>query len=119
VRTTGRNIILEGSQEITHEEEQLISEIKEGILIHDLMGTHTANPVSGDFSVTGTIMFRIHDGELGEPISQAMLGGNFPEYLKKVSGIGSNYRHLSGGLSSVGFYLPSVRIDDMVVTGDK
>ncbi len=115
VDTIGRNIILEGS---TREEDTLISEIQEGLLIYDLLGAHTSNPASGDFSVTASTIFRIKDGEVREPVSQAMLSGNFPEYMMKISGIGSNYRKLSGGLSSVGFYIPSVRIDDMKITGE-
>ncbi|MCK4614170.1 MAG: TldD/PmbA family protein, partial [Thermoplasmata archaeon] len=116
VSTSGRNIILKGD---TEEEDTLISEIKEGLLIHELMGAHTSNPASGDFSVTGSILFRIENGEVTGPVSQAMLSGNLPEYLKNVSGLGNNYRNLSGGLTAVGFYMPSVRIEGVRVTGEK
>ena len=115
ISTSGRNIMVQGN---TVDEEELISEIREGLLVHDIMGAHTSNQASGDFSVTASILFRIVNGEIAEPVSQAMLGGNLPEYLKKVSGLGSNYRRLSGGLSPVGFYIPSIRIDDVKVTGE-
>lgn len=115
VSTTGRNIMIQGN---TRNEETLISEIDRGLLVHDIMGAHTANPISGDFSVTGSILFLIEKGEVTRPISQAMLSGNFPEHLKRVSGIGNNYRRLSGGLSPIGFYIPSVRVDDVQVTGE-
>ncbi len=115
ISTSGRNIMLQGD---TTNEETLISEIKDGLLVHDIMGAHTSNPASGDFSVTASILFRISNGEVAEPVSQAMLGGNLPEYLMNVSGLGNNYRKLSGGLSPVGFYIPSIRIEDVMVTGE-
>ena len=116
VSTSARNIILEAN---TREEESLISEIDEGLLVHDIMGAHTSNPASGDFSVTGTIPFRIEKGEVTRPVSQAMLSGNLPEYMKKITGVANNYRRMSGGLSAVGFYLPSIRMEDVAVTGEK
>lgn len=115
VSTSGRNIMIQGN---THSEADLISEIDHGLLVHDIMGAHTANQVSGDFSVTGSILFLIEKGEVTRPVSQAMLSGNLPEYLHRISGLGNNYRRLSGGLSPVGFYLPSIRINDVQVTGE-
>jgi len=115
ISTSGRNIILQGN---TSEEETMISEIDEGLLVYDILGAHTSNPASGDFSVTGSILFHIQRGEITCPVSQVMFSGNFPEYLKQVTGLGNNYRKLSGGLSAIGFYMPSVRIDDMQVTGE-
>jgi len=116
VSTSGRNIIIEGN---TKEEERLISEIDKGLLIYDLMGAHTSNPASGDFSVTCSILFRIEKGEITAPVSQAMLSGNFPEYLRDVSGIGNNYRRMPGGLTPMGFYIPSIRLEDVKVTGER
>jgi len=116
ISTSGRNIMIQGN---TREEDSMIAEISEGLMVHDIMGAHTSNPASGDFSVTGSILFLIKDGEVSHPVSQAMLSGNLPEYLKEVSGIGNNYRRMSGGLSPVGFYVPSIMIDGIQVTGEQ
>lgn len=115
VVTSCRNLMLQGN---TRDEEALVSEIDQGLMVHDIMGAHTANPVSGDFSVTGSILFLIEKGEVTRPVSQAMISGNFPDLLTRVSGLANNYRKISGGLAPGGFYLPSVRIDDVRVIGE-
>ena len=41
-----------------------ISDIKEGIIVTDVLGAHTANPISGDFSVEANNAFKIENGEI-------------------------------------------------------
>ena len=41
-----------------------ISEIHNGVLITDVLGAHTANPISGDFSVEAMNAFKIENGEI-------------------------------------------------------
>lgn len=115
VSTSGRNIMIQGN---TSAEDTLISEIDHGLLVYDIMGAHTSNPASGDFSVTGSTIFQLEKGEITHPVSQAMISGNLPNYMQNLSGIGNNYRRLSGGLSPIGFYIPSIRIDGVQVTGE-
>ncbi len=109
-----RNIVIEGERtKVDH----LISEIKEGVLVHDVLGAHTSNPVSGDFSVNSSILFKIDKGEIAYPVKNAMLGGNFHECLKNINAIGDDHKLVSGGLSPIGFYIPSVSFEGIRVTG--
>ena len=48
----------------------------EGYIVHSVMGAHTANPTSGDFSVTTSTVLRAQDGEILGPVKQAGLSGN-------------------------------------------
>ncbi len=109
-----RNIILEGEKT---KYDTLISQVDEGVLVYDVMGAHTSNPVSGDFSVNSSILFKIEKGEIVHPVKSAMLGGNFHECLQNISGIGDDYKLLSGGLTPAGFYIPSVGFNGIRVTG--
>ena len=45
------DLILSSSAK-THSRERLIEEMEQGYVVHSVMGAHTANPTSGDFSVT-------------------------------------------------------------------
>ena len=62
-----------------------MGDIKEGILVTDVLGAHTANPISGDFSVEVNNAFKIENGEISEPVKKAMLSGNIFDVMKNAS----------------------------------
>jgi len=81
------------------------------IYVHGVVGAHTANPLSGDFSVEMSNPFWARHGELAEPVRGAMLTGNFFELLHNVTALGKESR-------AVGSYiLPPVRINKARVIG--
>jgi len=110
--TTARNFIVGGGMQ---DRDHLISGIRDGLLVHEVLGAHTASFVSGDFSVSAPLLFRIKDGELGRPLKPVMLSGNFPAVLKGLSGIGSDVRHIAGGGGAI--VTGSVRAENVMVTG--
>jgi PmbA protein len=113
-KTVCRNFVVEGNSKKV---EDLISEVENGLLVYEVLGAHTSNPASGDFSVNSSSLFKIEKGEVAYPVKSAMLSGNLPECLKKVRGIGDDYKHKTGGLSPVGFYIPTYCLDGVTVTG--
>lgn len=62
-----------------------------GVLITELMGLHTVNPVSGDFSL-GASGLRIREGQLGEPVDRMTFAGNLKELLLRIVDLGSDLR---------------------------
>jgi len=72
----------------------LLEETK-GYLINGLIGAHTANPISGDFSVEARNAFRISPGEMPVPIRSLMLAGNIYDLLKNIE-IGTDVRAIGG-----------------------
>ncbi len=68
----------------------LLAETK-GYLVNGLIGAHTANPISGDFSVEAKNAFFIAPGEEARPIRSLMLAGNFFDLLKDIE-IGRDVR---------------------------
>jgi PmbA protein len=112
--TKSRNFIIESKSYQAYDD--LIKEVKNGLLVYDVMGAHTANPASGDFSVNSTILFKLEHGEVVHPCKQAMISGNMPEYLKHITGLGDDFKDISGGMTSVSVRIPSVRVGDVKVT---
>ncbi|WP_297498345.1 TldD/PmbA family protein [Thermococcus sp.] len=55
----------------------------EGVVVKDTLGAHTANPVSGDFSLTVSLGYVVRKGEL-RPFRDNMLSGNIFELLKTL-----------------------------------
>jgi PmbA protein len=79
------NFILSG----TNEPEELIGDIEQGLYITDVMGMHTANPVSGDFSV-GAAGIMIEGGRLTFPVRGITIAGNLGQLLKDIDAVGND-----------------------------
>jgi PmbA protein len=90
--------------------EQSFKGIPQGILITDLMGVHTANPVTGDFSL-GASGILIEGGKLTRPVRGFAVAGNVLELFRKMTDISSDLRFFG----NVG--APSVRVAELSVGG--
>lgn len=88
-----------------------LSEIKKGVLTTSVLGAHTANPISGDFSVEANNAFKIENGEITDPINKAMISGNIFEIMKKVEGLTSEIKQYGS------FIIPKLLVDDLRVVG--
>ena len=93
----------------------LVSDLDRALIIHDVLGAHTANPASGDFSVNSPTLFKINKGELAGPGKQVMLSGNMPELLDNITAIGDDIKDVGGGLSPVAVRIPSIVIEDVKI----
>jgi PmbA protein len=81
------------------------------IYIHSVVGAHTANPLSGDFSVEMSNPFWVKDGTLAEPVRGAMLTGNFFDLQYQVTALGKESRAVGS------FIVPPVRFNKVRVIG--
>lgn len=88
-----------------------LEEIKEGVLTTSVLGAHTANPISGDFSVEASNAFKIENGELTDPINKAMISGNIFEIMKTVEGLNSEVKQYGS------FIIPKLLVHDLRVVG--
>ncbi len=64
--------------------QNVLAETKRGYLVTGVIGAHTANSVSGDFSVEARNVFLIEDGEAVRPIRSLMLAGNVFDLLGSI-----------------------------------
>ncbi len=62
-----------------------------GVLITEIMGLHTVDPVSGDLSV-GASGLRIRDGVLAEPVDKLTFAGNLRDFLTRIAALGNDLR---------------------------
>jgi PmbA protein len=82
-----RNMIVSSS-----DPHDLLTETK-GYIVNGLIGAHTANPISGDFSVEAKNCFFVSPGEDAKPIRSLMIAGNIFELLKDIE-VGTDVRIL-------------------------
>jgi PmbA protein len=87
------------------------SEIDSGVLTTSVLGAHTANPISGDFSVEASNAFKIENGELTEPITKAMVSGNIFEIMKSVEGLKTEVKQYGS------FIIPKLLVHNLRVVG--
>jgi PmbA protein len=97
------------------EKEDLIREVKNGILVKGFIGAHTSNVQSGDFSLALDSVFRIESGDLTYPVKQAMIGGNMPSILKQVRLVASNSKEVTMG-PRMTLNAPTILIEKVTVS---
>jgi len=66
--------------------EEIAFSLKYGLLLRDVIGMHTANPISGDFSV-GAVGQLIENGKLTKPVRGITLAGNILDLLKGIDAV--------------------------------
>ncbi|MBP2674244.1 MAG: putative zinc protease PmbA [Deltaproteobacteria bacterium] len=69
----------------------LLAAAGNGVLLTEFLGIHTADPVSGDFSV-GASGLRIAGGALAEPLHGFAVSGNVLDLLENVEAAGNDFR---------------------------
>ena len=90
----------------------LIAEAQNGVFITDVQGLHSgANQISGDFSL-GARGYIIENGQIGRPVSQITVAGNFFELLNNISAVADD---LEFGFSPIAS--PSLLISSLSVAG--
>ncbi len=97
------NFVVDGKRS-TIEDERVV-------YVHSVVGAHTANPMSGEFSVELSNAFWMEGGEFQEPIRSAMLSGNVFSMHNEIIGISPESRSLGS------LILPSVKINKQRIIG--
>jgi PmbA protein len=90
----------------------IIAEIDSGIYIIDiLMGMHTANTISGDFSIVAPLGYKIENGEITNPIDAVSIAGNLYKSFNQIIAIGDDAK-----LTDIG-KIPTIAFDGFTISG--
>lgn len=74
---------------------EIISSLEKGFYVTEVMGMHTANPISGDFSL-GVSGLMIEGGRLTYPVRGVALAGNIIDLMQRVESVGSDLTFFGG-----------------------
>jgi PmbA protein len=88
--------------------DRLFDAIDKGLYVTDAMGVHTANPISGDFSVGVTGLW-IEKGKVAFPVKEAVLSGNILEFFDKTEAVCDDLRFY-GNIGAPSLIIPGVDI---------
>jgi len=94
----------------THSLGQLFEQCGTGLYVTEMLGIHTADPISGDFSV-GAAGRWIENGELSHPIRGITVAGNIKEVLRGVQCVADDLK-FSGQIGA-----PSVLVRELAISG--
>ena len=70
----------------------LLREVKDGLLVDDLIGVGQGNVIGGAFSHPVALAYRIDRGEIAGRVKDAAVAGNVYELLKRIAGLGNDAR---------------------------
>ncbi len=89
----------------------IVADTRRGVLVGSVIGAHTANPISGDFSVEARNSFLVENGEVKSPIKSMMVSGNMFQLLQNITGAGRDARCLGNIIT------PTVKVSGLTVVG--
>ena len=91
--------------------ESLMSRVKRGFLVTELMGLHTINSVTGDFSLGARGVY-VENGEPRGPVSGVTIADNLISFLQKITAVGNDLIFYG----STG--APTVVVEDVTIAGE-
>ena len=91
-------------------EAELIKGVDNGLYVTEVMGMHTANPISGDFSV-GAAGIWIENGEFKNPVRGVAIAGNILDLLDSIDEVADDLRFFAGNGA------PTVRVNEIAISG--
>jgi len=88
----------------------MVSDIKEGLVIEQIMGAEQGNILSGDFSGNVLLGYKIESGKIVGRVKDTMVSGNVYQLLKEISAIGNDARWVGGSVYTPSFYCPALSV---------
>ena len=90
--------------------EEMLADIKEGLLVEQLMGASQGNFLGGDFSGNVLLGYKVEDGRVVGRVKDTMVSGNIYGLLKDVAAIGSDAMWVGGMLNCPSIYCRDVSV---------
>ncbi|MBU4510356.1 TldD/PmbA family protein [bacterium] len=89
---------------------EMIKDIKEGIIIDQVLGLGQGNIISGAFSNNVQLGYKIEKGKIVGRVKDVMISGNAIEELKNIAALGKKPKWVSGKYKFPHIYLKSLSV---------
>ena len=90
--------------------EAMVKDIKEGLVVEQLMGAEQGNILGGDFSGNVLLGYKIENGQLVGRVKDTVVSGNVYKILKDIAAIGSETRWVGGFCQTPPFYCQGLSV---------
>jgi len=88
----------------------MIEDIKEGLIVEEVMGAEQGNILGGDFGGNVLLGYKVENGEIVGRVKDTMIAGNVYQVLKELLGIGQEARWVGGILQTPPLYCSNVSV---------
>jgi PmbA protein len=99
-------IIDEGNSSL----QAMLEDMKEGLIVEQLIGGGQGDVLSGDFSGNVLLGYKVENGEIVGRVKDTMISGNVYQALKEPVGVGNEARWVNGILRSPYLYCPRISV---------
>jgi len=90
--------------------DDMVKDIKEGLVIEQLMGAEQGNILGGDFSGNVLLGYKVESGKIVGRVKNTMVSGNVYQILKEVTAVGSRAEWVGGSLYTPPLYCPRLSV---------
>jgi PmbA protein len=90
--------------------DDMMSDIKQGLLIYFLMGAEQGNILNGDFSGNVLLGYKIENGKVTGRVKDTMVSGNIYNLLKDIKALGNDARWIDGMLKTPSIYCSGIPV---------
>ncbi len=90
--------------------DEMVNDIKEGLVIEQLMGAEQGNILGGDFSGNVLLGYKVESGRIVGRVKNTMVSGNIYQLLKQITAIGSDDRWVGSSVKTPSLYCPSLSV---------
>jgi PmbA protein len=89
---------------------EMVSNVKEGLVIEQLMGAEQGNILGGDFSGNVLLGYKVESGKIVGRVKDTMVSGNVYQALKDITAIGSEAKWVGGSVYTPHIYCPNLSV---------
>ena len=90
--------------------DDMVHDIKTGLIIEEPLGASQGNVLNGDFSGNVLLGYKIENGEITGRVKNTMVSGNIYKILKQLTAIGNDGRWIGGYFFTPSIYCPDVSV---------
>ncbi len=90
--------------------DEMVKDIKEGLVIEELMGAEQGNILGGDFSGNVLLGYKVESGKIVGRVKDTMVSGNIYQLLRQITAIGSDAKWVGSSLQTPAIYCPSLSV---------
>ncbi len=90
--------------------DDMLADLKEGLVIEYLMGANQGNILGGDFSGNVLLGYKVENGKIKGRIKDTMVSGNVYQLLKEITAIGNDSKWVGGIIKTPSLYFPNISV---------
>jgi PmbA protein len=89
---------------------EMVQDMKEGLVIEQLMGAEQGNILGGDFSGNVLLGYKVENGKIVGRVKDTIVSGNVYQVLKQIIALGREAKWVGGFLQAPHIYCPSLSV---------